>query len=40
MFAFGEAGCFQKGVHSKEVWVRVVGLPLHLWRWEVFCFES
>ena len=26
-----EVGCYQKEVHAKEVWVRVVGLPLHLW---------
>ena len=24
-------GCYQKEVHAKEVWVKVVGLPLHLW---------
>ena len=24
-------GCFRNGSHPKEVWVKVVGLPLHLW---------
>ena len=30
-----EVGCCRKGEHAKEVWVRVVGLPLHLWGPEV-----
>ena len=29
-------GCAWKESHAKEVWVRVVGLPLHLWSREVF----
>ncbi|WJZ85422.1 hypothetical protein VitviT2T_004961 [Vitis vinifera] len=29
-------GCTWKESHAKEVWVRVVGLPLHLWSREVF----
>ena len=29
-------GCFQNGSHAKEVWVRIVGLPLHFWSREVF----
>ena len=28
--------CFWNESHVKEVWVRVVGLPLHLWSREVF----
>ena len=31
-----EVGCFWNGSHAKEVWVRVAGLPLHLWSREVF----
>ncbi|RVW28242.1 hypothetical protein CK203_083673 [Vitis vinifera] len=31
-----EVGCFWNGNHAKEVWVRVVGLPLHFWSKEVF----
>ena len=31
-----EVGCFRNGSHPKEVWVKVVGLPLHLWSREVF----
>ena len=31
-----EVGCHCKDSGAKEVWVRVVGLPLHLWRSEVF----
>ncbi|RVW38063.1 hypothetical protein CK203_097261 [Vitis vinifera] len=31
-----EVGCFSNGVFAREVWVRVVGLPLHLWNREVF----
>ncbi|RVW30578.1 hypothetical protein CK203_086079 [Vitis vinifera] len=31
-----EVGCFRNGSHAKEVWVKVVGLPLHLWSREVF----
>lgn len=31
-----EVGCFQKGELTKEVWVRIVGLLLHFWSWEVF----
>ena len=30
-----EAGCFLKSDVVKEVWVRVLGLPLHLWSQEV-----
>ena len=26
-----EIGCFRSGDHAKEVWMRVIGLPLHLW---------
>ena len=29
-------GCSQSCEHLKEVWVRVMGLPLHLWSREVF----
>ena len=29
-------GCTWKESHAKEVWVRVIGLPLHLWSREVF----
>ena len=29
-------GCSQSCEHLKEVWVRVIGLPLHLWSREVF----
>ena len=31
-----EVGCFSNGAFVSEVWVRVVGLPLHLWNREVF----
>ena len=31
-----EVGCTWKESLAKEVWVRVVGLPLHLWSREVF----
>ena len=31
-----EVGCFYKGANANEAWVRVVGLPLHLWNCEVF----
>ena len=31
-----EAGSLQLGNPAKEVWVRVVGLPLHFWNGEVF----
>ena len=31
-----EVGCFWNGNHAKEVWVKVVGLPLHIWSREVF----
>ncbi|RVW98565.1 hypothetical protein CK203_032250 [Vitis vinifera] len=31
-----EAGCLQVGSQTKEVWVRVVGLPLHCWSEELF----
>ena len=30
-----EVGCLLKGGFAKEVWVRVLGLPLYLWSWEV-----
>ena len=29
-------GCLHKDSYTKEAWVRVVGLPLHLWSREVF----
>ena len=29
-------GCFWSGSHAKEVWVKVAGLPLHLWSRDVF----
>ncbi|RVW30970.1 hypothetical protein CK203_098739, partial [Vitis vinifera] len=29
-----EVGCCRNGSHPKEVWVKVVGLPLHLWSRE------
>ena len=29
-------GCFWNGSHVKEVWVKVIGLPFHLWSREVF----
>ena len=29
-------GCTRKESLAKEVWVSVVGLPLHLWSREVF----
>ena len=31
-----EVGCCRNGSYPKEVWVKVVGLPLHLWSREVF----
>ncbi|RVW13055.1 Transposon TX1 uncharacterized 149 kDa protein [Vitis vinifera] len=31
-----EVGCFCNGANANEAWVRVVGLPLHLWSREVF----
>ena len=31
-----EVGCFCNGANGNEAWVRVVGLPLHLWSREVF----
>ncbi|RVX23248.1 hypothetical protein CK203_000494 [Vitis vinifera] len=31
-----EVGCFSNGVFANEAWVRVVGLPLHLWNRKVF----
>ena len=31
-----EARCLQLGSQAKEVWVRVVGLPLHCWSGEMF----
>ena len=31
-----EVGCFCNGAFSNEAWVRVLGLPLHLWSREVF----
>ncbi|WJZ80732.1 hypothetical protein VitviT2T_000628 [Vitis vinifera] len=31
-----EVGCLCKDSSAKEVWVRVVGLPLHLWSPEIF----
>ena len=30
------SGCIKKGESLNEIWVRVVGLPLHFWSWEVF----
>ena len=32
----GKTGCFRQGTSIKEAWVRVVGLPLHMWSREVF----
>nr|CAN79711.1 hypothetical protein VITISV_009623 [Vitis vinifera] len=31
-----EAGCLEVGSQTKEVWVRVVGLPLYCWSEELF----
>ena len=31
-----EVGCLRKEGSLKELWVRVLGLPLHLWGQEVF----
>ena len=31
-----EVGCFRSGFHAKEMWVRLLGLPLHLWSKELF----
>ena len=31
-----EVGCCRNGSHPKEVWVKVIGLPFHLWSREVF----
>ena len=31
-----EVGCFQSGFYTNEVWVRLLGLPLHLWSKESF----
>ena len=31
-----EAGCLKAGSQTKDVWVRVVGLPLHCWSEEIF----
>ena len=31
-----EVGCFCNGAFANEAWVKVVGLPLHLWNHEVF----
>ena len=31
-----KVGCFRNGSHAKEVWVKIVGLPLHLQSREVF----
>ena len=31
-----KVGCFRNESHAKEVWVKVVRLPLHLWSREVF----
>ncbi|WKA01617.1 hypothetical protein VitviT2T_019888 [Vitis vinifera] len=31
-----KVGCFSNGAFANETWVRVVGLPLHLWNREVF----
>ncbi|KAJ9707678.1 hypothetical protein PVL29_002633 [Vitis rotundifolia] len=31
-----EVGCFCKKSNANEAWVRVVGLPLHLWSFKVF----
>ena len=31
-----EVGCFWKDFHINKTWVRVLGLPLHLWSREVF----
>ena len=29
-------GCFHKDSYTNEAWMRMVGLPLHLWSREVF----
>ena len=29
-------GCFRNQFHDKEVWVRLLGLPLHLWSMKLF----
>lgn len=31
-----KAGCFRKGTHAKEVWVKLVEMPLHFWSREIF----
>ena len=31
-----EAGCLKEGVPTKETWVRVSRLPVHLWGMEFF----
>ena len=31
-----KVGCLLKGGLVKDLWVRVLGLPFHLWSWEVF----
>ena len=31
-----EGRCLQIGTQAKDVWVRVVGLPLHCWSGELF----
>ena len=33
---YPEVGCLRKEGSLKELWVRVLGLPLHLWGQEVF----
>ena len=33
---YPEVGCFCKKSNADEAWVRLVGLPLHLWSLEVF----
>ena len=30
-----KVSCFRKDCHASEVWVKVLGLPLHLWSHEV-----
>ena len=33
---YPKVGCFCNGANANKDWVRVVGLPLHLWNCEVF----
>ena len=31
-----EVGCFKEGASAKEIWVRMIGLSVHLWRKDFF----